>query len=199
VTRASISRRERRLQRQGRPKGSSVRLLDDEQRFSIAAWAAFGEMGLGPLVAAELALVLIESDGPVSIEDIDGVLVNASAKFTGRTTTLKKRADWLARKSRTAITQSNDLEHAWIVEASGVLRALIHFIAADNLSGAARSFDLLAQLGWEPTLTRLQRRFDAAVRTNLPPYEGKLSAAARRLLAHAREQQAKNDKPTNRF
>src|SRR5262249_30707411 len=63
--------------RRGRP---SVPIEDDPQRFEIACWWAFHGMGFGPFDAARRAL-LATNGGPISMEDVEGVLIMASAKI----------------------------------------------------------------------------------------------------------------------
>jgi hypothetical protein len=61
--------------RRGRPPRS---IENDPQRFEIACWWAFTEMGLGKFDAARRAL-LATRGGPIKLEDVEGVLIKASA------------------------------------------------------------------------------------------------------------------------
>src|SRR5262245_20383157 len=74
MTRASPAR----IARRGRPKGSVTAIERDPQRFEIACWWAFHGMGCGPFDAARRALLAVKG-GPITLEDIEGVLVLASA------------------------------------------------------------------------------------------------------------------------
>ena len=67
MTKSSATRRQRRLARKpsrGRPTGTFRSLLEDRQRFSVAAWLLF-EPVFGPHVAARLAIVAIEENTPI--------------------------------------------------------------------------------------------------------------------------------------
>jgi len=63
--------------RRGRPP---VPIERDPRRFEIACWWAFTEMGLGKFDAARRAL-LATKGGPITLEDIEGMLVRASASI----------------------------------------------------------------------------------------------------------------------
>jgi hypothetical protein len=55
-------------------------LLKDPQRFSIAAWLAF-EPRFGPHVAARMSTVLIEEQTPITIQDVEGLLLVIGADY----------------------------------------------------------------------------------------------------------------------
>jgi hypothetical protein len=59
-------------------KGRGRPIEQDAQRFEVACWWAFTEMGCGPFDAARLAL-LATKGGLITLEDIEGTLVMASA------------------------------------------------------------------------------------------------------------------------
>ena len=85
----------------GRPVGSTVALFDDPERFALAAWWAFDQLGLGPYRAAYLAVLLIESNEPITAPTIEGTLTRMSTVWRERpTTTFGRHADGLLRKAR---------------------------------------------------------------------------------------------------
>src|SRR5258708_35857098 len=55
-----------------------VPIGQDPQQFEIAAWWAFHGDGCGPFDAARRALLAVKG-GPITVEDIEGVLHRASA------------------------------------------------------------------------------------------------------------------------
>ena len=134
------SRRQRRLSRRGRgrPQGSRVRLSSDPQRFALATWLALHETGFGPYTAAYLAAVLIESEGRITIENVEDVLVNVSAELGSRTTTLVRRADRLVRKASESFPRVSDTERGWLGQSAGSIQGLLHFVAENNVAGACR-------------------------------------------------------------
>src|SRR5262245_43974005 len=67
--------------RRGRPEGTTVRIERDPQKFEIAVWDAFVVgRGCGHFDAARRALIVVKG-GPITIEDIEGVLRIASAEI----------------------------------------------------------------------------------------------------------------------
>src|SRR5262245_18957364 len=66
--------------RRGRPKGSTVPIERDRQKFEVACWWAFVGMGFGQFDAARRALLVVKG-GPITLQDIDGVLHMASAEI----------------------------------------------------------------------------------------------------------------------
>jgi len=166
--------------RRGRPP---VPIERDPQRFEIAAWWAFHEGGCGSFDAARRALLAVKG-GPITLEDIEGVLRRASA-----TVPLPpfdpddpdKGLRRLAAKAKRAKPEP------WLVNSAGLVQGLITFIRNNNMTGIAAAYDGLIKLGWGPTIMGLVQRVEAALGSNLPPAElEKLSPAARRLLANLR-------------
>ena len=194
MTKASPGRRSRRLERRGRPAGSYKSLFEDAQRFSIAAWLA-SEPRYGPHVAARMAIVLIEERTPITIQDVEGLLLvigadyKATASAKARTSSdLDGRASQLADKARLMIARATPRELAWLTRSSGALRALSTFFFVDeNLTGVDRTIELLLRAGWHEILDRIVGRLDPALRASFPPYEGDLGPKGRWLLAVMRE------------
>ena len=80
----------------------------------------------------------------------------------------------------------------WLIISSGLVQALITFIATNNMTGIATACDGLMKLGWGPTIMGLAQRIEAALGSNLPPADlAKLSPAVRRLLAGLRQEPLK--------
>jgi hypothetical protein len=172
--------------RRGRPP---VPIERDPQRFEIACWWAFHEMGCGAFDAARRALLATKS-GSITLEDIDGVLVMASAQIP-----LPQPFDPLDPDkglSRLSAKAKRAKPSKWLITSSALVRALITFIANGNMTGICLARDGLIRLGWGPTIMGLAQRVEAALRSNLPPADlNKLSPAARRLLAGSRQEPPK--------
>jgi hypothetical protein len=58
----------------GRPKGSTVPLRRDRQRFAIAVWHGLRMRGFGPYVSAYWAAVVTGKE-PIKPEDVEGLLM----------------------------------------------------------------------------------------------------------------------------
>jgi hypothetical protein len=183
MTRASAARIARRRGR-GRPKGSAIAIERDPQRFEIACWWAFHEMGCGPFDAARRALLAVKG-GPITLEDIEGVLVMASAIIP-----LPQPFDSLDPDKglrRLSAKAKRIQPSGWLAVSSGMIRALITFIATNNMTGISTACDGLIKLGWGPTIMGLTQRIETALGSNLPPADlTKLSPAVRRLLESLR-------------
>ena len=187
VTKASASRRRRRLENRGRPAGSYKSLLkDDPQRFSIAAWLTL-EPVCGPHIAARAATVWFEEKTPITIQDIEGLLVMIGADYAAPGTgDLTDHARKLAAKARLVTSRATPREFEWLIVSSGALLALMKFVLEGNLVGIDRTLELLQRAGWREVLDHTSRRLVPALRAHFPPYEGSLSGSARRLLATLR-------------
>jgi hypothetical protein len=172
--------------RRGRPVEPIER---DPQRFELACWWAFHEMGCGPFDAARRAL-LATKGGPIELADIEDTLIMASA-----TIALPKPFDsddpdkglrQLSAKARRAKVS------VWLVASAGLIQALIGFIADNNMPGIVIAYDGLLKLGWGETIMGLAGRIEAALGSNLPPADlDKLSPAVRRLLTEFRQKKMK--------
>jgi hypothetical protein len=165
----------------GRPP---VPIEQDPQRFELAAWWAFHEDGCGPFDAARRALLAVKG-GPITLEDVEGVLHRASA-----TVPLPpfdpddpdKGLRRLAAKAKRAKPEP------WLVGSAGLVQGLIIFTRENNMIGIAAAYDGLVKLGWEPIIVGLAKRVEAALGSNLAPADAeKLSPAVRRLLAKLRQ------------
>ena len=167
--------------RRGRPVGSVVPIERDPQRFEIACWWAFSEMGFGPYDSARRAL-LVTRGGPISIEDIEGVLHMATAQIPLPTPLDPLDPDAGLRRL-TAKAKRAKLS-VWLASSAGMLQALMVYIGQGNMTGITITFDALLKLGWGETLMGLVERIEAALGSNLPPADlDRLSPAVRRLLA----------------
>jgi hypothetical protein len=168
----------------GRPP---VPIERDPQRFEIACWWAFIEMGFGKFDAARRAL-LATKGGPITMEDIEGVLRRASATIPLPQPFDPDDPDKGLRRLSAKAQRTRPTE--WLIVSSGLVRGLITFIVNNNMTGICLAFDGLIKLGWGPTILGFVDRIDAALKSNLPPAEiAKLSPAVRRLLADLRPKQ----------
>jgi hypothetical protein len=167
--------------RRGRPPAA---IDQDPQRFEIACWWALAEMGVGKFDAARRALLAVKG-GPITVEDVEGLLRLASATIPlpqFDPLDPDKGLRQLAAKAKRARPEP------WLINSAAFVQALISFIAGNNTIGICLAYDGLIALGWEPVILGLADRLETALRSNLPPAEiEKLSPAARRLLAKLRQ------------
>jgi hypothetical protein len=147
----------RKDRRRGRPPLS---IEHDPQRYEIATWLAFYEDGCGPFDAARRALLAVKG-GPITLENIEGVLQRASATvplppFDPDDPDRGLRR--LAAKARHAKPEP------WLVYSAALVQGLITFIRANNMTGIAVAYDGLLKLGWGSTIMGLVQRVEAAER-----------------------------------
>jgi hypothetical protein len=187
MSRSSPGRRDRRLahRRLGRPPGTHASLFRDRQRFAIAAWIAHAP-DLGPHITARLVKVLIEEDTPIKIEDVEGLRLMISVPFKPPTSKADLDLDDVARqlqqKAKLVRERATGSEMGWLSTSASALRGLVHFFLRNDLPGMRRSLDILRQAGWGKTSERIGRRLEAALRSNIPPYDGPVTPATRRFL-----------------
>ena len=157
----------------------------DPQRFELACWWAFHEMGCGPFDAARRAL-LATKGGPITLQDVEGVLHMASC-----TIPLPQPFDPLDPDKglrRLAAKARRVRPEPWLIKSAALVQGLITFVASNNVTGICIARDALIRLGWEPIIMGLAQRIEAALRSNLPPAElDKLSPVVRRLLGELRQ------------
>ena len=167
----------------GRPK---VRLLDDPDRFEIAAWLAFSVgPGLEDYPAARL-VIFLAADAPITTESIDGVLLKSSTVH--KTATVDGRTDRIVRKARESVVRANASERAWLDYSSGLIVAAIRSAAAANTAPVALiAFDLLRAGGWGDMLDRIGTRIEAPLGSNFPAADSELSRSAARLLRRLKD------------
>jgi hypothetical protein len=178
--------------RLGRPR---VPIQQDPQRFEIAAWWAFHGDGCGPFDAARRALLAVKS-GPITVDDIEGVLHRASATIPlppFDPDDPDKGLRRLAAKARGARPEP------WLICSARLLLDLMRFIRTDNMLGIAVAYDWLIRLGWGPTIAGLVQRVEAALGSNLPPADlTALGTAARKLMKRAGVRFPKHPKKVRR-
>ncbi|MET3485864.1 hypothetical protein [Methylobacterium sp. 1973] len=178
---------QRRASRRGRPRGSTVPLLQHPRRFETAAWtmATLG-LGLGPANAAA-AVAGVFSTRPIRAEAVGELLIRLSTGIDHAT--LKGRADSIRRRAEAAVWARTDAEEAWLVGSCG---ALLNLVTSEGDAGRmAVPLMELRELGWGPTLLRIAARINAAARSsNLPPADGPIPRQALR-LAEALTRKAK--------
>jgi hypothetical protein len=170
-----------RRNRRGRPLGTVVPIERDRQRFEIAAWWAFVEMGCGPFDAARRALLAVKG-GRITIEDIEGVLQLASAEIPLPQPYNPEDKDKGLRRLAAKARRQPPAE--WLTQSSAHVQALVIFTAKGNIAGICAALDNLLRLGWRPVIDGLAERIKAAFGSNLPPADvERLSPAVRRFLA----------------
>jgi len=174
------------VRRRGRPR---VPIERDPHRFEIACWGAFHEMGFGKFDAARRALLATKS-GPITLEDVEGILIRASA-----TIPLPQpfdRADPDKGLRRLSAKAQRAKPAPWLINSAVLVQGLVTFIAMNNMTGICLAYDGLLRLGWAPTILGLAARIETALQSNVPPAEiEKLSPAGRRLLADLRSSSKK--------
>jgi hypothetical protein len=195
MTKASPNRLTRRFvrKRPGRKPGTHFPLLEDPQRFVIAAYVAFCAQALSPFEAARLAIVLVGERTPISITDLDGVLLVLSGEYdpVGRPQELDDRVRLLVRKARHLLEIANEPERRWLEQSAGAVVGLCSMLAEDKRRGAARALQILREAGWGATIEQVGARMTTALRGNFPPYEGRLRKAGRARLERARADRAR--------
>ena len=166
----------------GRPSGSTVRLLKDPQRFALAVAYVLGTFGLGPRIAAFLALTIVDSDEPITIESLRDVLTVVSSEYRGQVS-LEHRAFGLAQKLQRTMDRLNRRDRDWLIYSTAALTSLVHFVASKNQKGIETALKMLEGAGWLDVLARVHWRISKALQSNFPEFEERLSAAALRLLS----------------
>jgi hypothetical protein len=180
-------RRRRGRVRPGRPPGSIVRLRKDPQRFPMAVAYAAQMFGLGPRVAAFLALTIIESEEPITIESIKDALFVVSSEYKG-SVSLENRAASLARKLELTLSRLRGRDCDWLIYSVCALTALVHSTASQNEKGVETAIEMLKGAGWHDVLARFYWRVAAALKSNFPEFQNRLSAAALQLLSNQLKQ-----------
>ena len=171
--------------KRGRPP---VPIERDPQRYEIAAWWALTQGGLGAFDAARRALLAVKG-GPITLQDIEGVLQMASAAIPLPPYDELDPDRGLRRLAAKAKRAKPEL---WLVNSATLVQSLIIFIGTSNMTGICLALDGLDRLGWRPVIMGLAQRIEAALGSNLPPADLEtLSPAVRRLLAELRQQPKK--------
>lgn len=166
MTKSSPSRVERRrLQKRGRPEGSTIPFQHDRQRFTIAAWWGFRGAGAGPYTAAYWAAIALAEE-PIRPEDVEGLLTAAGTKVPHTASSLDKHFDHLVRKARRLEPDSD----AWLEISATAIKAAVLAIRCGDLEAYCFALDLLIANGWGDVIGRLsagdrgQQKQRAAVR-----------------------------------
>ena len=94
----------------------------------------------------------------------------------------------LQQKARLIRKRATGSELEWLSTSASALRGLIYFFQRNDVPGMRRSLDILRQAGWGKTSERIGQRLETALKSNIPPYDGPLSADARRFLDALRQQ-----------
>ncbi len=171
--------------RRHRPKRPPAPIERNPQRFEIACWWAFTAMGLGKFDAARRAL-LATRGGPITLEDIEGILHRASAAIPLPQPFDPDDPDKGLRRFSAKAQRARPSR--WLIHSAGLVQGVITFIANNNTIGICMAFDGLLRLGWGPVILGLADRIETALKSNLPPADlDKLSPAARKLLASLTE------------
>jgi hypothetical protein len=152
--------------RRGRPKGSTVPIELDRQKYAVALWRAFREFDFGPYKAGYLAATVVSNE-PIRLEDVEGLLVVASTEIKRTASSLDKHVDALVRKAK-RVPDDN-----WLAASATAIKALVLAIRSNKTATACGMLDVLVALGWHDLLSRLTARINDALRSNIPPRDGK--------------------------
>jgi hypothetical protein len=162
--------------KRGRPP---VPIERDPQRFEIACWWAFTESGLGSFDAARRALLAVKG-GPISLQDIEGVLHMASATIP---LPLSDQLEPDQGLRQLAAKAKRAKPEPWLINSAALVQGLITFIGTNNMTGICLALEGLQKLGWRPIIMGLAQRVEDAVGSNLPPADlTALGPQARKLV-----------------
>jgi hypothetical protein len=164
--------------KRGRPP---VPIERDPQRFEIACWWALTQAGLGSFDAARRALLAVKG-GPITLQDIEGVLQMATATIPLPSPDPLDPDQGLRQLAAKAKRAKPEL---WLVNSAALLQGLITFVGTSNVTGICLTLDGLDRLGWRPVLMGLAERVETALSSNLPPAD--FGPAVRRLLSKLRQ------------
>ena len=145
----------------GRPVGSRVRLLDDPDRFRIAAFVTATDiLGARPHAAAH-TVGLMFSDRPLEV----GALDDAIVRFSGQLGygTAKGQAGALVRKCQNMRLKPLDTD--WLATSTAMLAIVIR----GERPAIPLALDNLLARGWRDALINLLRRISEATASNRPP------------------------------
>lgn len=120
---------------------------------------------LRPFDAARRALLAVKG-GPITQEDIEGVLQRASATVPLPPFDPDDPDKGLRRFAAKAWRARPE---PWLVYSAALVQGLITFIRASNTTGIAVAYDELLKLGWGSVIMGLVQRVEAALGSNLPP------------------------------
>src|SRR6516162_1775232 len=184
-----MSGRGRTMRRRGRPKGTTVPLDRDPQRFEIAVWHGIHLDGHGPYTSAHWG-AWVMSRKPIKLEDVEGLLTVAGTEIEFTASSLDKHIDRLARKAESIPVDGDP----WLHMSALAIRAFILARRTRNMEMACYLLDVLIGLGWREVIERLCARIDDMLKSNIPPREGKLGREGQALLNWLRSV-TKGEKP----
>lgn len=158
-------------------------LLQNNNRFELAVWLAFTELGMKPYTAAYLTTFLIASHQPIDTESVEGILLKSSTTFSSLTASrVIGHADRIRRHAPVAVSRASDEEFAWLTHSAGLIVALLKFTARNDARGIITTLNLLNEAGWTETLMLIRNRIHDSLLSDFPPAEGPLSRTVKRLL-----------------
>ena len=157
----------------GQPKGTRHSLLMNPKFFEMAAFQALSGLEIGEFARDRFRLVklALTEVKPISIEMLEDFLVVLSAHYSDRMRDFDARVDRLARDMAALPTRLKADERAWLAHSAGCIEGFLMFMAARKYAAAWRALDLLRRAGWGEVLDRLRNRIEAALRTNIPPFD----------------------------
>jgi hypothetical protein len=178
---SSPPRRSRRRKR-GRPKGTTVSLDRDRQRFEIAALWGFHLAGAGLHSAAYWSLFALGGE-PIARQHVDALLNVSGSEIKHTSVTLTAHVEHLVRKARRAGRKRD----RWLAMSALAIKAVILAIRTSNVRAYCAMLDQLVDLGWSDPVGQLRLRIVEAVEGgDLAPVEGQLGQRGGALLAALR-------------
>jgi hypothetical protein len=166
----------------GRPKGSTIPIERDRQKYAIAIWHGLTMSGARPNDAAHWALALT-SKKPTLAAAIEDRLIVASTEIKFTASSLDAHVDALVRKARGFPLK----ESFWLRQSAMAIeqaaRGLQTLQTPNGLALYYGAIDSLKYLGWHDVLDSLAKRVvNDLTRSNFPPFEGNLGRQGRAVL-----------------
>jgi hypothetical protein len=170
-------RAKKRRKEPGRPKGTTIPLERDPQRFEIAVWQGIHLDGHGPYTSAHWA-AWVTSRKPIKLEDVEGLLTVAGTEIEFTASNLDKHIDRLARKAESIPVDSDP----WLHASALAIKAFILARRTRNMEMECYLLDVLLSLGWRDVIERLIARINDMLKSNIPPREGELGREGQALV-----------------
>ena len=172
----------RKKAKRGRPKGTTVPLDRDRQRFEIAALWGFHLAGAGLHSAAYWSLFALGSE-PIARQHVEALLNVASAEIKHTSVTLTAHVEHLVRKAKHA----GHKRDRWLAMSALAIKAVILSHRTGDIRAYCAMVDLLVELGWREPLDRLRLRIGEAIAGgDLGLFAGEVGRSGQALLIHLR-------------
>jgi hypothetical protein len=138
---------------------------------------------IGPYAAGYWAAI-ITSDGPIRLEDVEGLLTVAGIPIKKTASSIDKHVDALVRKTKRTAAAKDDV---WLRASALAIKAFVLAARTGKVDAQCFALDTLIRLGWDDVIARLSGGMIKAAEGNLPPFHGQLGREGRNLLARLRK------------